>query len=231
MNESTFDDTNTNENGTVERFSGRIFCIMGKSASGKDTLYRKISDKIAEAGADVLPIITYTTRPKRSGETEGAEYHFITDAALSSFTDAGLVVERRDYDTKYGIWSYATIHDGQIAGDNAYLVIQTPEGVKKLQEYYGEEHIVPIYVSVDNGIRLMRALLREMSQDEPKYDEMCRRYLSDTEDFAEVDAIASNGGDIDGRRVYKFVNDELAKCANNIADFILSSLADGANEA
>lgn len=216
---------------TNKDFTGKIFCLMGKSASGKDTLYKKVLSKLenTEEKSAVKTVTMYTTRPRRSGEAEGVEYNFITPEALEAFTNAGLVVERRDYDTKHGVWSYATIHDGQIIGDNNYFMIETPEGVAALSDYYGSEHVIALYVSVDDGVRLMRALLREMSQDEPKYEEMCRRYLSDAEDFREIDKIVNKRSQdeevCDGilskvNYVHRFVNDELNKCAGDIATFI-----------
>ena len=55
---------------------------------------------------------------------------------------------------------------------------------RKLKEYYGEAYLVPIYIEVDDGVRLQRALERERSQAEPKYAEMCRRFLADEADFS-----------------------------------------------
>ena len=66
-----------------------------------------------------------------------------------------------------------------------YLMIGTVESYRKLKEYYGEAYLVPIYIEVDDGVRLQRALERERSQAEPKYAEMCRRFLADEEDFSE----------------------------------------------
>ena len=49
---------------------GKIYYIMGKSSSGKDTLFRKIKQELP-----MLQTVTlYTTRPKREGEREGVEY-------------------------------------------------------------------------------------------------------------------------------------------------------------
>ena len=48
---------------------GRIFCLMGKSSSGKDTLYARLSEKL-----HFSTIVPYTTRPIREGEEEGREY-------------------------------------------------------------------------------------------------------------------------------------------------------------
>ena len=100
--------------------------------------------------------------------------------------EKGCVIELRAYHTKCGIWKYFTADDGQIDLKNHdYLGIGTLESYQKMREYFGEERIVPLYIEVEDGERLMRALTRERMQKEPKYAEMCRRFLADTEDFSE----------------------------------------------
>ena len=46
---------------------GKIFYVMGKSASGKDTIYKELRERIPE----LKTVVLYTTRPIRDGETEG----------------------------------------------------------------------------------------------------------------------------------------------------------------
>jgi len=159
---------------------GKIFCVMGKSSSGKDTLYQMLQEEL-----HFSTIVPYTTRPIREGETEGVEYHFITDEKVNKLQEEGKIIELRAYDTIYGVWKYLTVDDAQVdLTVNNYLIIGTVESYQKLRAYYGEEHLVPIYIEVDNGIRLQRALDREKLQAEPKYAEMCRRFLADETDFA-----------------------------------------------
>ena len=52
---------------------GKIFYIMGKSASGKDTVYHRLCD---DKSLGLHTVTLYTTRPRREGETDGVEYHF-----------------------------------------------------------------------------------------------------------------------------------------------------------
>ena len=54
-----------------------------------------------------------------------------------------------------------------------------------MQNYFGKENVIPIYIQVDDGVRLERALERERTQKEPKYAELCRRFLADEKDFSE----------------------------------------------
>ena len=161
---------------------GKIYFMMGKSSSGKDTFFKEISEKFPE----LRTVVPYTTRPIRTGEENGREYFFVDEAGLQKLLDAGKVIERRVYQTAHGPWNYFTVDDGQIELEKQdYLMIGTLESYEKIRTYFGEENIVPIYIEVEDGERLMRALTRERKQAEPKYREMCRRFLADCDDFSE----------------------------------------------
>ena len=160
---------------------GKIYYVMGKSASGKDTIYKRLVKELPELGT----VRMYTTRPIRDGETNGVEYIFTDEKQLQAMKDAGKVIECRTYDTIYGPWSYFTADDGQIdLGSGSYLMMGTLESYEKLCSYYGAEVMVPLYIHVEDGERLQRALNREKTQKVPKYAEKCRRFLADEKDFA-----------------------------------------------
>lgn len=162
---------------------GKIFCVMGKSATGKDTIYQKL---LNESKLELKRIIPYTTRPIREGEVEGREYHFCTEEDVQNLEKAGRIVELRAYNTVYGVWKYFTVDDGNIQLDKEnYLLIGTLEAYTKIRDYFGADKVLPIYIEVEDGERLLRAIAREKSQDVPKYEEMCRRFLADAKDFSE----------------------------------------------
>ncbi len=195
---------------------GKIVYLMGKSSTGKDTIYKRLLDK-NEMG--LKTIIPYTTRPIRIKETDGIEYHFTDEAGYQEMEAAGKIIEQRAYHTYHGIWRYFTADDGQIdltQGD--YIIIGTLESYVSTVEYFGREHIVPVLIEVDDGVRLQRALNREKKQEVPKYEEMCRRFLADSEDFSE-DKIKQAG--IERER---FCNEELDKCLEEVRGFIRSEL-------
>ena len=77
----------------------------------------------------------------------------------------GILIECRTYDTVYGPWSYFTADDGQIdLKTGNYLIMGTLESYGKMRAYYGEEALVPLYIYVEDGLRLRRALEREQQQ-------------------------------------------------------------------
>jgi len=161
---------------------GRICCLIGKSSSGKDTIFKKL---VEDQELNLVPVISYTTRPIRQNEQNGIEYHFIDTKTLAHYKETGKIIERRDYETISGQWSYCTIDDGQISLDQPvlYLLIATLEAYKNLKKYFGNHNVIPFYITVDDGIRLERALAREKEQKNPNYDELCRRFLADSIDF------------------------------------------------
>lgn len=190
---------------------GKIFCLMGKSSSGKDTIYKML---LEQKEIMLKTIIPYTTRPIRSGEQEGVEYNFSTEEQLQKLLEDNRVIELRQYNTIHGIWKYFTVNDGQIDFHSGnYLIIGTLESYQKIRKYYGEELVLPIYIEVDDGLRLQRALDRERLQDAPKYSEMCRRFLADAEDFS--DEKLKEAG-----ITKHFLNEELERTVSDIACYI-----------
>ena len=184
---------------------GKIFYLMGKSGSGKDTIYKHIKEQMPE----LKSIVIYTTRPIRSDELDGVAYHFSNDEKLQKFQEDGKVIELREYNTVHGIWKYFTVDDGQFDTQENLLAIGTLESYVKMKEYFGEEKMVPLYIEVEDGLRLERALRRERKQDSPKYEEMCRRFLADAKDFSE-----ENLGLAGIKK--KYLNNALEDCVNEI---------------
>ena len=138
-------------------------------------------ERLSNAYTKEKPSITITL------EKEGVEYYYVDNEKALELEAADKVIEMRIYNTVYGEWKYFTVDDGQIrlgSGDK-YIVIGTIEAYNKFCAYFGKDAILPIYIEVDDGIRLMRAINREQKQEVPQYEEMCRRFLADSKDFSE----------------------------------------------
>ena len=197
---------------------GNIFCIIGKSSTGKDTLYQRL---LEQEDLALKQIVSYTTRPIRAGEIEGMEYHFCSQQTKEELIAAGKVLELRSYHTCNGIWDYFTVDDGQIdLTRQDYLIIGTLESYSRIREYFSADKVIPIYIEVEDGVRLQRALDRERSQANPKYEEMCRRFLADAEDFS-AEKIREAGIE------HIFYNQELDRTLAEIAGYIKRRISHG----
>lgn len=185
----------------------KIFYLMGKSSSGKDTIYKELEG--------LRTLVPYTTRPIRAGEQNGVEYYFTDEAGFQKLLSSGKVIEQREYHTFHGVWRYFTVDDGQFVpeGKQNYIMIGTLEAYRSMQSYFGADKVLPVLIELDDGQRLQRALDRERQQECPRYEEMCRRFLADSEDFAE-EKIREAGITI------RFQNDDLERCLADIHAYI-----------
>lgn len=191
---------------------GKLFCLMGKSSSGKDSVYKRLLSE----DLSLQRVVPCTTRPIRQGETNGVEYFFYSEEALDALRSEGKVIELRSYSTVHGIWNYFTADDGQIdLGRHDYLMIGTLESYRRLQDYFGADSLVPLYLAVEDGIRLRRALERESREEAPRYAEMCRRFLADEADFSQEKLDEAGIGKV-------FVNNDLDSTVREIAAYIRS---------
>ena len=190
---------------------GKIFYILGKSSTGKDTIYKNI---LEDETLGLKDIILYTTRPIRDGETDGKSYHFVSEKEYEDIKKSGLIIEERSYNTMHGVWRYFTVKDSSIdLSNNNYVIIGVLKSFIDTRDYFGSDKVVPIYIEVEDGLRLQRALNREKKPENRRFKELCRRYLADSEDCSE-DKIKDAG--IDKR----FENVDLSSCINEVKEYI-----------
>ncbi|MBS5935101.1 MAG: guanylate kinase [Clostridiales bacterium] len=190
---------------------GKIYVVIGKSASGKDSIFKYLRE---DETLKLKTVVGYTTRPIRIGEQDGVEYFFVSDDRFECLKVEGKIIEYRTYQTINGPWNYFTVNDGQIELEKSdYLFINTLEAYNQIRKYFGEDKVIPIYIEVEDGERLSRALKREKKQLTPNYAELCRRFLADSVDFSEEELRESG---IERR----FENIDIQECIEEIKKYI-----------
>lgn len=191
----------------------KLFYIMGKSATGKDTIYKKIKEKI-----EINSYVSYTTRPIRSGEKDGIDYNFISFDEVSKYENENNVIESRTYQTVHGPWIYLTINDEQLSQEGNILTVGTLESYEKIIDYFKdnkEVKVFPIYICVDEDERRKRAIAREEKQANPKFEEMERRLKADNIDFSD-----ENIKRVGITSEETFFNYNIDECVNEIIKYI-----------
>jgi guanylate kinase len=122
-----------------------LICLMGRTASGKDTLAHKLCER-----AGLRQIISYTTRERR--ENEGDTHIFISDADYQTLEDSGQIAAF----TQIGPYKYCCTID-QLNENDIYVV--DPTGVQHLRELnLPNLRLVTVYVNVPDDVRKERAL-------------------------------------------------------------------------
>ena len=192
----------------LEDAMGKIFVLMGKSAPGKDTVFKRLTGMKELA---LHTVVGYTTRPIRRGEADGKEYFFVSVEKWQELKNEGKVIESRTYHTVVGDWHYFTVDDGQIDLEKQdYLFISTLSGYEQLKKFYGEKVVLPLYIEVEDDQRLWRSVCRERRQAKPNYEEVCRRFLADQQDFSEEELMRAG-------IVRRYKNTDLEECVKEVA--------------
>jgi guanylate kinase len=188
----------------------KLFVVMGKSATGKDTIYKEI---LRRNDINLVPVVMYTTRPIRKGEKNGREYNFVDEEKKQELEKKGKILEIRTYNTVYGPWHYFTADDENWEDDHDHIMIGTLETYEGIRKNCTNREIIPIYIEVEDSERLDRAILREKKEKNPNYEELCRRFIADTHDFS-----AENLKKLAITNV--FINNNLEDTINEILSFL-----------
>lgn len=187
-----------------------IFCLIGKSAVGKDTMV----DMVSKINSKVDKLVPITTRPPRSFEKDGVQYHFITRDFFQKKLKSGSIMEHRQYDVigkkkSKETWTYA--HEFPTSNIS---IMSGPISMYNYIRNFPDFEVVPIYITIPPEERLFRMVRRELRNANPNVRETCRRFITDESDFTE---------DIINEICYEenvFINEDRIKTSENISNFI-----------
>ncbi len=108
---------------------GLIFVISAPAGTGKTTLVRMLSQEFP----CIVESVSYTTRPPRSGEIPGVDYHFLPQKEFEERIRVGDFLEYAEvFGYHYGT-SLKLVHDEQKQGRHVFLIIDT-QGAMQLKK-------------------------------------------------------------------------------------------------
>jgi guanylate kinase len=168
-----------------------LIILLGKSGSGKDS----IKSELVKMGLN--SIVSYTTRPKREGEIEGVQYHYINDLEFEDLSTQEFFAETTSYQVANGdTWYYGSAKKDMT---NSKVFIANPEGLKNIKKI-SELNPISFYISADEEILWNR--LRERGDNSA---EARRRLNADDNDFRDivndVDFTIKNNGDMSVKEI------------------------------
>lgn len=178
----------------------KIIALFGKGGSGKDTLQKALTEGMADK---FHGIVSCTTRPKRDYEHDGVDYHFISNGDFTNQVLNGEMLEA----TQFNNWWYGT-QASALDEEKINVGVFNLEGISCLKQDPRLD-ILPIYVIADDKTRILRYLNREGKTD---VKEMCRRFLADEKDFADIPFFSLVYHNYNGRCLADLY--DLIKCTN-----------------
>lgn len=192
---------------------GKIFIIMGRSCSGKSSVLKSILEK-----EDTLKeVIQSTSRPIRPGEVDGVTYNFVAPKDAVRVFESGSCIYSQLIKTVDEDWYYYYPMFELCRADNLAL-IGNVHCYKAFASKFGDEKVVPILITLKDRDLLMRGIERESYSSNPNYREVCRRFLSDSEDY-------------EGLNIkYRVYNDSLSACVERVLSIIKGEIRNEASE-
>jgi guanylate kinase len=176
-----------------------LLVLSSPSGAGKTSIARRL----LETRADVAYSVSATTRPRRPGETDGRDYHFLAAAEFERRVAAGEFLEH----AAYGGYRYGTLRSEVDAifrrGKHALLDIEIA-GARQLRT--GFPDAVHVFVLPPSGDELVRRLEGRNTEDPAAV----RRRLDHA--AAELAAVGEYG--------YAVVNDDLARAVARVSAII-----------
>jgi len=161
----------------------RLFVVTGPSGAGKGTLIRALVDR----RPDLAVAVSATTRPRRPGEVDGGDYHFLSDEEFQRRVDEGDFLEHVTYVSGH---RYGTLRDevDRILGSgrSAILELET-QGAREVQA--AAPDAVSIFVQAPTFAELERRLRERATESAGEIGErlaLARRQAEEAGDFDHV---------------------------------------------
>ena len=143
--------------------NNKLFCILGKSASGKSTILHEVLSKL-----EIPVLISQTTRKPRENEVQGVDYNFVDmDTFDEDFKDENILeYDVFRIDSLKETWVYYTKKSDLLLDKNSQIKIVSPTGLAQLMSHKElRDNIVSIYIDCPDKLRQKRYLSRSISPD------------------------------------------------------------------
>jgi guanylate kinase len=171
--------------------SGIPFVVAAPSGAGKTTVCREL---VARDPEGLAFSVSHTTRPRREGEREGHDYHYVTRADFERMVREGAFLEYAEYSGQLYGTSWAAIRAPLARGRDVLLEIEV-EGARQVRERLPGARLVFL---LPPSLAELERRLRARGTDPP--GEIERRLAIARRELREVD-----------RFDYAVVNDDLER--------------------
>ena len=174
---------------------GMVVVVAAPSGTGKTTVCRRV----VEQDERIEFSISHTTRPRRPGERDGRDYHFVDRPGFERLVGEGAFLESAEYNgNRYGT-SWKAIEEPLEAGRDVLLEIEV-QGARQVRERVGDARFVFL---LPPSFEVLRQRLQGRGTDAPDVIEarisLARRELEEGPRFD-----------------YALVNDELDDCVASL---------------
>lgn len=145
-----------------------IVTVSGPSLSGKTEF-----TKILQRDYGFNAVVSVTTRPQRSSETQGVDYHFITPEQYSQLT----LIQKTDFnDYQYGVSEEEVLNKQ----DKPVLWVVAPKSISQIEQYCQQHdfNLTKIFITNPQEVLFTRLFNRFKSDTKASTDTYVNRLNS-----------------------------------------------------
>ena len=175
-----------NDEQSGRRRRGLLIVLSSPSGAGKST----ISRLLLANDPQITMSVSATTRPKRPGEKDDVDYHFVDDAQFDQLVAAGELVEwAYVFGYRYGT-PKAPVKQALRDGRDILFDIDW-QGARQLEPDFGE-HLVTIFLLPPSMEELERRLRNRGTDSEEVIADRMRRAADEIDHWAEYQYVLVN---------------------------------------
>jgi guanylate kinase len=165
---------------------GLMFVLSSPSGAGKTTLSRKLLDMDPQVELSV----SVTTRPKRSGEIDGRDYHFIERARFDAMVQNGELLEWAEVFANFYGTPRAPVFSALGAGRDVLFDIDW-QGTQQLREKASKD-LVSVFILPPSVAELERRLKTRAADADDVIHRRMAKAADEMSHWAEYDYVVIN---------------------------------------
>ena len=186
---------------------GDLFIVSSPSGAGKTTLIRRVLED-PRIGGTLHFSVSHTTRPPRTGERDGVEYHFVDEAGFRAIEESGGFLEWAVVHGNFYGTSRAEVEPRLEKGLDVLLDIDV-QGARQVRSHVPEAVKVIVFPP---SREVLEARLKARASDAP---EVVRRRLAaarkEMEEWGEFD--------------YAIINEDLEAAVDELRSILVARRA------
>jgi guanylate kinase len=183
---------------------GFLFIVSSPSGGGKSTLIRRLLSN--PPGEPLRFSVSHTTRPRREGEVDGREYHFVTAAEFENMARNGEFLEHNEVHGNFYGTAKSEVMPRLAAGEDVVLDIDV-QGARDIRAAYPEA--ISVFLVPSSAAELERRLKARGLDSE---DAIRKRLINAAKEIVQAEAFQ-----------YVIVNDDLERAGLELESVVRAS--------
>jgi guanylate kinase len=176
---------------TVQAGQGDLFIVSSPSGGGKTTIINRTMESFRRRGVEFHFSVSHTTRPPRSGEVDGRDYHFVSRETFDRMIGADEFLEHAVVHGNFYGTARRAVAEATGRGIDVILDIDV-QGARKVKTNWRGRPPVKIFVFPPSYEELRRRLQLRRTDEQEVIERRLRNAGAEFAEYGEYDHVIIN---------------------------------------